>query len=73
MKDEGLRGKLLFGALVGAGFGLVIAWAMASRAESQSDPTSQALKKPVTVNEILGLGFALLKVGRQAADLVRKA
>lgn len=73
MKDKGLRGKLLFGALIGAGFGLTVTWVMANRAESQSDPASQAPKKSITVNEILGLGFALLKVARQAADLVHKA
>ncbi len=72
MKDEGLRGKLLVGALIGAGFGLAVTWVMASRAESQTETGSQTPKKPVSVNEILGLGFALLKVARQASDLARK-
>jgi hypothetical protein len=72
MKDESLPGKLLFGALIGAGVGLAVSWVMASQAESQSDAASQTPKKPVSMNEIVGLGFALLKVARQTADLVRK-
>jgi hypothetical protein len=74
MKDNRLLGKLLYGALIGAGFGLAVSWVMANRTEPDGDlgPTAQKLKKPISVNEVIGLGFALLKVARQAADLVRK-
>jgi hypothetical protein len=73
MKDKSLTGKLLFGALIGAGFGLAVSWVMASRADSQAESASQTPKKSISVNEVVGLGFAVLKVARQAADLARKA
>lgn len=75
MKDKSLPAKLVFGALIGAGFGLAVSWVMANRTASDSDlgPATPKLKASISVNEIIGLGFALLKVARQAADLVRKA
>jgi hypothetical protein len=73
MKDQSLTGKLLFGTLVGAGLGLAVSWVMANRVDSEPESALQVPKKSVSVNEIVGLGFAMLKVARQAAELARKA
>jgi hypothetical protein len=72
MKNQSLQSKLMFGALIGAGMGLAVAWVMAGRSDSESTAGSDKPEKPVSLNEVVGLGFALLKVARQASAVARK-
>lgn len=86
MKDDRLTSKLLVGALIGAIFGLAAVWIIVNRkGESQGYPLDvRALKlnergskgkrkDSVTLGEVLGLGLSVMKVARQAGELVRRA
>lgn len=75
--NDRLVRKLVAGGVVGAGFGLGVAWVFHSRRESQAlaiaEGTPPRAPQALRVDEVLRLGFALFGVVRQAIDLVNRA
>jgi hypothetical protein len=73
MKDDRLLNRLVLGGVIGAAFGVAVAWILMSRPRPDSqDARSGKPAKRANLGEILGLGLAVIKVIRQASELLRK-
>lgn len=76
MKDDRMTRKLLAGAALGALFGLAAVWILVNRPDSRSMRlrAGRHIEKAESISmaEVLGLGMSVMRVARQAGELVRK-